>query len=64
METKTTSTVEETYNLDDLKSYLIRDKGKNARIVPVYKTEMIPGYDIHDADYIDVFVGLKIIYEI
>ena len=63
MEIKRTSTVEEIYNLEDLKNHLVGEKGNNIKVVPVYKTEMIPGYDPHDADYIDVFVGIKVVYE-
>lgn len=63
METKRTNKVEETYDLEDLKNFLVGGRGSNVQLTPVYKTEVIPGYDPHDADYVDVFVGIKITYD-
>ena len=63
METKRTNKVEETYTLEDLKNHLVGETCKNVSIEPVYKTEIIPGYDPHDADYVEVLVGIKISYE-
>lgn len=63
MERKRINRVEETYTLEDLKNYLVGETGKNVSIEPVYKTEIIPGYDPHDADYVEVLVGIKISYE-
>lgn len=63
METKRTNKVEETYDLEDLKNFFVGGRGSNVQLTPVYKTEVIPGYDPHDADYVDVFVGIKITYD-
>lgn len=63
METKRTNKIEEVWNLEDLKHFLVGGKGSNIQLTPLYKTEIIPGYDPHDADYIQVFTGIKITYD-
>jgi hypothetical protein len=63
MKTETISTTTEIYSLEDLKNVLAGERGKNIKITPQYKTEVIPGFDPHDVDYIEVFTGIKLTFE-
>ena len=68
MEITKTNSVSIGYNIDDLraaiqKSLGLEDNGvQNFRIEPIYRTEVTQGYDPHDADYNQVFDGLRVTY--
>ncbi len=67
MNIKETKKVVVEFSLEDLKEILLQ-KAKIpeygvSNLEQITKTEMIPGYDIHDADYVTKLIGFKIIWE-
>lgn len=62
MEINKTRTVEVLYTLEDLAQHLV-ENGKNIKVEPLYRVDTIPGMDIRDCDYVNVFIGIKIKYE-
>ena len=66
MDIKTTKTVEAVFTIADLKEILSEKLGmapEDVSISETTKTEMVLGYDIHDADYIQIFTGIKLTYK-
>lgn len=66
MELKSTTTTEVTFSIQDLKEILaekLKLTTTDLILTNTTKTETIPGYDIHDCEYIEVFTGLKITYK-